>query len=169
MSDKPDPIEFYGVLALQHMLHCGTRGIHRKLGPPDGTLRIGCMEVPIWLAERALSVKFGEIPNMTWFTTNEACRYVGVKRSTFKRIAPELLGFMVSGNPWSSSLPIWTEAQCLQVRRQIKAGDIKVRASSLSKPLLGIGIVPARHRLVYSQSSETIEYRKAHPFEHLRV
>jgi hypothetical protein len=171
MSDKPDPIEFYGVLALQHMLHCGTPAIHRKLGPPDGTFRIGCMEAPIWLAERAQCVPFRSIPHMTWYTVNEGARYVGVTRETFKRIMPEAPGCVVSGKLWSkrSNIPLWTQAQCYDVRRRIKEGEIKVSWRSLTRPLLGVTIAPPRHCMVESQSDETSAYRKAYPLANLAV
>jgi hypothetical protein len=171
MEYKPEPIEFYGILALQRMLHCGTPVLHRRLGPPDGTLRYGCHDAPIWLAERALDVPFREIPNMTWYTANEGARYVGVTRNTFKRIMPGPLGCVVSGNLWSkrSNMPIWTDAQCYAARRRIKEGAIKVSWRSLTRPLLGVTIAEPRHCLVERQGDESEACRKAHRWARLAV
>jgi hypothetical protein len=163
--DKPDPIEFYGVLALQAMLHCGKYTIERRIGPQDGVLRWGCMDAPIWLAERAQGVQCRDIPHLTWFTANEGARFAGVTRSTFKRIMEPPLGCVVSGKLWGDRSrlvkPLWTEAQCYQVRQRIKEGSIKIHWRSLTRPLLGVTVAPPRHCLAESQSAETAAVSKA--------
>jgi hypothetical protein len=171
--DKPEPLEFYGVLALQNMLSCGTPGIHRKLGEPDGTLRWGCMEAPIWLADRALGVPCRDIPSTNWYTASEGARLVGVGKNTFKRIMPESLGCVISGKLYGKRSnrikPLWTEAQCYEVRRRIKEGSIAVHWRQLTRPLFGAVIAPPRHCLAENQGAETETYRKAYPFAALSV
>ena len=173
MQDKPDPIEFYGVLALQNMLHCGGSSLPRKLGEPDGIMRWGCMDAPIWVAEKALGVPCRDIPRMTWYTTNEGSRFVGVTRRTFQRIMPGPLACIVSGNLYANRAsrikPLWTEEQCYTIRRKIKEGAIRVHWRSLTRPLLGVAIVPARHTLASSQKAESEACTRANPFAALTV
>jgi hypothetical protein len=155
-------LEFYGVLALQRMLRCGTPAIHRKLGEPAGTLRIGCMEAPIWLAELVQGVPFKPIPRTVFYTLNESARYVGITRPTFKRIAPEAPGIMVSGNLWSRNIPIWPESMLHDLRCKIAEGSIRVRWQSLTRPKARVCIVSPRHTQAENQTAESIAYSKAH-------
>jgi hypothetical protein len=86
---------------------------------------------------------------------------------------PEPLGCVVSGRLYGERhrlvKPLWSEAQCYQVRQRIKAGAIKVNWRQLTRPLLGVTIAPPRHCLAESQRHESEAYRKAYPFAALAV
>jgi hypothetical protein len=167
VDDKPEPIEFYGVLALQNMLHCGKNTIPRKLGDPDGRLRIGCMDAPLWLCDRALDVAFKPVPFTSWYTLPEAARMVGVGRKIFEKIAPFNPAVAVSGKLWVARhrqhVKLWSEQQCYELRRKIASGEIYVHWRSLTKPKLGVVVAAPRHILVEDQLKDAKAHRQAYP------
>jgi hypothetical protein len=146
--------------ACRAILRCAKQNVERKIGKHDGTCRIGCLEFPIWLADRAFRVACRSVPNTTWYSTNEAAFLTGVTREIFLRIAPPAPAILVSGNLSAKPRPLWPEIECYDLRRRIKSGSIKVHWSSLTRPVEGVLIQRQRRTMPEYKPAEISRKRK---------
>jgi hypothetical protein len=170
--DKPEPTELFGTFAAGYYAKCHPYRLQRRIGEPDAVLRRGIGESGLWLCDRIFDGKPSEprLPHgLVLYSLPEAARLIGIVYAVAKRILPDAMAVVLGKDVHSKPQPVWLEATCLDIRRKIKSGEIRVPARSLTKPLYGVRIAPARHTLAESQRAESEAYRKAYPFAGLAV
>jgi hypothetical protein len=121
-------------------------GISERLGPPDVRIRFSTYLTPAWFRWR-LFPEFLD-PNFEWdnrplYSPNEAARLCGLNRKpTLSRLKPVALFLW---GPTEVRVQLFREVDCINLRRSIASGKVRVQTRSKVAPVFGAGVFPAMH------------------------
>jgi hypothetical protein len=124
-----------------------TRSIRNRLGPADAQIRYGAADTEAWLRWRVYNDCL-EDPNFEpskrpLYTLAEAARLVGITRRVMEgRLRP--IALLECGHR-DLHIPLFRERDCINLRKAISVGEVKIQKRSLNRPILGAYLSGAYH------------------------